>query len=144
MRCLPPGITIGRWPIASCTGFPRTGAQRSTCRPWSSATAVRTPGRGWCLRVTRRLGKNIYMGNFCRMPRAKTWSLVSAIRSISVRCVASCRTSMPIWLMSASALSATFVTCRTLSSPCRTARSICCRHVVPSARRQRPYAPRLK
>ena len=64
------------------TTSPRTGARRSTCRPWSSATWARTAPRAWPSPATRPPAPTSSTASSWSTPRARTWSPASARRSI--------------------------------------------------------------
>ena len=66
-------------PIAACTTFPKTGARRSTCRPWCSATWARPRRPASPSRATPRPARSELYGEF--LINAQGEDVVAGIRT---------------------------------------------------------------
>ena len=62
-------------------GIPDSGARRSTCRPWSSATPATTPAPAWPSPATRPPARTSSTASSWSTPRARTWSPACARRA---------------------------------------------------------------
>ena len=76
--CSSPGTAGGRAPTAASSASPTTGAPRSTCSGWRSATAARPRARGSRSRATRPPARPSPPATSSPTRRARTWSPGSA------------------------------------------------------------------
>ena len=82
-RCSAHGTTIAPSPTARSTTSPTTGAPRSPCNRWSSATSAPTAPPASPLRAIPPPARRASTASFCPTRRARTWSPASARRARS-------------------------------------------------------------
>ena len=142
-RCSSRGPAIAPCSTGASTASPTTGAPRSTCSRWCSATAATTSGSGVAFSRDEITGAPEPSGDF--LIDAQGEDVVSGVRN--TRDLGELAELMPddprasCW-RSSSAWRATTATCRTWSSRSRRGACTCCRRAAPSARRRRRCASR--
>ena len=125
--CSPPGTGRGPSPTDCGSTSRTTSARRSTCRPWSSATATTTRAPASASPVTRPPGPKGAYGDF--LVNAQGEDVVAGIRNtepLSALGAGSPRSTRSCWRSSPGSRRTTG-TCATPSSPSSRASSGCCR-----------------